>query len=201
MTGRRHIRTFSFEADELVDLSSFSEYQRPSKWRGYSFCLTAASAEKLTASLAVPVNSQGQDVELEFEEVNELRPSRIRGHSFRTCSLRSDDGQEVSILNISEDQDAKKQASRNALMSFLKDKQDHEIELSTGQNGKRELVITNNDKDYPLSTHTISLSAYQIGSILVLLEMLDELLDRNICDYAGRSRFSFDKSVQHSRER
>lgn len=143
MTGRHHIRTFSFEAEEFVDLSSLSEYQRPSKWRGYSFCLTAASAEKLAASLDAPGKCHEKDVELEFEEVNDLRPSRVRGHSMRTCSFRSDDGQEVSILNVSEEKDAKKQASQNALMAFLKDKHDHNIEVSTGQNGKKELVITN----------------------------------------------------------
>lgn len=143
MTGRRPTRTFSFKAEELVDLSSFSEHQRPSTWRGHSFCLTAASAERLAASLDAPDDTQDKAVELEFEEVNDLRPSRVRGHSMRTCSFRSDDGQEVSILNLDDEKDGKKQAFQNALMSFLKDKQDHDIEVTTGENGKKELVITN----------------------------------------------------------
>ena len=130
MTNRNPSRTFSFKAEEVIDLSAFEEFQRPSSWRGRSFCLTAASAQELASSLdADPVHdADRKHLTLSFEEISELRPTQVRGNSLRV-SFQTADGEELNIFDLVKEENetntttnATQQAFHSALLAFLKEK-------------------------------------------------------------------------------
>lgn len=125
---------------------NLSEFQRPGQWRGQSFVLSSESSRDILAAVQEGATDTSSDtIQIKFQSINDMRPTRTRGHSLRYSFQSVGNGglvHDVDIIHEEQEDDQQKQAFQTALMSFLKDKEHHDMDLVGGETEK-ELIITN----------------------------------------------------------